>query len=343
MKKVILIILAVLVVVGLIFGFLIGGEFLNNNLDNTAAVTVEPGNGTIAIASELAEQNVIKYEKVFTAYAMAKGYNDKWVSGDFEIAPGMGYEEICKILTTPVRSDVKVVLIEGKQARQMAQTLEEAGICSADGFMAAVQTNDYDFEFLKDITNENPLEGYLFPDTYYFEKNTEPRVVVETLLKGFEQNMYKQEYIDRAAELGYTFHEMIILASVVQSESSGEDNQKLVAGVFHNRLNNEAFGMLQSCVTVEYALGIKKSILTYEDTQVDSPYNTYKYPGLPIGPISNPGVSALEATLWYTESDYYYFQSDKNGKMYYAATEAEHNAIKSEVQADWSSEVIEVY
>lgn len=342
-KKTILIICSVLLLIFGVFLIAISGDFLSNQLEDDTVVTVEPGNGTIAIAAELKEQGVIKHNKLFRVYAMIAGHNDDWVSGEFIIEPGMGYGKICKLLTTPIRSDVKVVLVEGKQARQMAKTLEEAGICSAEGFMEAVQTTDYDFEFLKGITNENPLEGYLFPDTYYFEKNTDPQTVVETMLRGFEQNMYKQEYIDRAEELGYTFHEMITLASVVQSESSGEENQKLVAGVFHNRLNSPNFTKLQSCVTVEYAMGVKKSIITYEDTQIDSPYNTYKYPGLPIGPISNPGVTALEATLWYAECDYYYFQSDKYGEMYFAETAAEHDAIKNEVQADWGSEVIEVY
>lgn len=326
-----------------VFFIVFGGELFSNQLeDNSVVVAVEPGDGTIAVASELAKNGVIKHENLFRVYTMISG-NSAWVSGDFEIEPGMGYKEICKLLTTPIRNDVKVVLVEGKQARQMAVTLEEAGICSADGFMEAVKTADYDFDFLKGIENPNPLEGYLFPDTYYFEKNTEPRVVVETLLKGFEKNMYKDEYVERAKDLGYTFHEIIILSSVVQSESSGETNQKDVAGVFHNRLNNPDFTKLQSCVTVEYAMGVKKSIITYQDTQIDSPYNTYLYPGLPIGPISNPGVTALEATLWPNEHNYYYFQSDENGKLYFAETVEEHDSIKSEVQADWHSEVIEVY
>ena len=343
-RKLFIGILAVVLLLAALFFIVFGGDFFSNQLkEESVTVTVEQGNGTIVIAGELNDLGVIKHEKAFTAYAMVTGHNGKWVSGDFEIAPGMGYAEICEKLTTPVRNDVRVVLVEGKQARQMAQTLEEAGICSAEGFMEAVESTDYDFAFLEGIDRENPLEGYLFPDTYYFEKDTDPRLVVETLLRGFEEHMYKEEYIDRAEELGYTFDEMIILSSVVQSESSGTENQKLVAGVFHNRLNSDTMAKLQSCVTVEYAIGVKKSIITYEDTQVDSPYNTYKYPGLPIGPISNPGVDALEATLWYTECDYFYFQSDQYGEMYFAATEEEHNAIKREVQADWHSEVIEVY
>lgn len=343
-RKVIIGILAVILFLCAAFFIIFGEDFFSNQLkDESVIVTVEPGNGSIAIAATLKDQGVIKHEKAFIVYSMVKGYDSKWVSGDFEIFPKMGYGEICELLTTPIRSDVCVVLVEGKQSRQYAETLEEAGICSAEGFMGAVQSTDYDFAFLDGIDRENPLEGYLFPDTYYFEKDTDPRVVVETLLRGFEENMYKDEYIARAEELGYSFDEMIILSSIVQSESSGTENQKLVAGVFHNRLNSDTMSKLQSCVTVEYAIGMKKSIITYEDTQVDSPYNTYKYPGLPIGPISNPGVEALEATLWYTECDYFYFQSDQYGKMYFAATEEEHNAIKQEVQAGWGSEVIEVY
>lgn len=345
MKKVLLIILGVILMGIAVFLLVFGSEIFSNTLedDASAVVAVEPGDGTIAIAAKLREQGVIEHEKLFRFYAMVTGHNESWVSGEFDIEAGMGFGDLCERLTTAIRSDVKVVLVEGKQARQMAQTLEDAGICSADAFMEAVRENDYDFEFLKGIDHENPLEGYLFPDTYYFEKDTDPRVVVETMLRGFEENMYKEEYIERAEELGYTFDEMIILASVVESESSGTENMKKVAGVFYNRLNSPDFPKLQSCVTVEYAMGVKKSIITYEDTQIDSPYNTYKYPGLPIGPISNPGIEALEATLYPAEHHYYYFQSDQYGNLYFAETVEEHDAIKSEVQADWDSEVIEVY
>lgn len=345
MKKLLLIVLAVILLGIAMFFIVFGGEIFSNTLEEgeTAVITVEAGDGTIAIGRDLKEQGVIAHEKLFRLYTIVTGHNGDWVSGEFTLEPGMGFGAICDLLTTAVRSDIKVVLVEGKQARQMAQTLEEAGICSADGFMEAVSRADYDFPFLKGIDHENPLEGYLFPDTYYFEKDTDPRIVVETMLRGFEENMYREEYIDRAEEMGYSFDEMIILASVVESESSGTENMKKVAGVFYNRLNNPDFPRLQSCVTVEYAMGVKKSIITYEDTQIDSPYNTYKYPGLPIGPISNPGIDALEATLYPAEHDYYYFQSDQYGNLYFAETVEEHDAIKSEVQADWDSEVIEVY
>ena len=120
-------------------------------------------------------------------------------------------------------------------------------------------------------------------------------------------------------------------------------NFELTKAVFLNRLTNPAYTKLQSCVTVEYAMGIKKSIISYQDTQFDSPYNTYMYPGLPVGPICCPGKDSVEATIHHADNNYYYFQSDQNGHLYFAETFEEHAAIQKEVQADWKGEVIENY
>lgn len=343
-RKIIVAVLAVILFAVIFFTAFFGHDFLAGALDKESTpVTVAAGDGTLAVAAELKEDGVLRHEKLFSLYAMASGYDGRWQAGTFEVEKGMGYEEICSLLVTPQLSGVRVTIPEGKQVRQMAKILEEKGICSAADFMEAANTHSFEYPFLAGIDHENPLEGYLFPDTYYFEPDTDPDEVLRTMLDSFEANLYLPEYIKAAEDLGYTFDEVIILASIVESEASSKEDREEVAGVFFNRLTNPSYTKLQSCVTVEYAMGVKKSIISYQDTQIDSPYNTYMYPGLPVGPICCPGLDSLEATLYHADNDYYYFQSDETGKLHFAETYEEHAAIQSEVQATWKGEVIEDY
>lgn len=307
------------------------------------AVNVPRGAGTIVVSEILLRDGIIAHPTAFQLYAGAKGYDEKWQYGTYNVKKGMGYRELCHLLTVPAQKSVKVVIPEGKQVRQIAKIFENKGICTAEDFLNAANTHKFDYPFLDGIHHENPLEGYLFPATYYFEKNTDPDEVINEMLGAFQKHLWKQEYIDRAEEMGYTFNEMIILASIVESEATTHEDRETVAGVFLNRLTNPDYTRLQSCVTVEYAMGVKKSIISLEDTKFDSPYNTYMYPGLPIGPICCPGEDSFRATLYHPDNDYYYFQSDRNGHLHFAKTFKEHAAIQKEVQKGWEGEVLENY
>lgn len=311
--------------------------------EESMEVTVADGDGTLAVAALLKGNGIVSHEKIFTCYAYGNGYDMAWQKGTFTIPENTGYEGLCTLLTTPQTAAVKVTIPEGKQIKQMADIFAAAGICSAEDFLNAANNDTFDYPFLAGIDHENPLEGYLFPDTYYFEENTAADDVINAMLANFEKKVYLDQYIDRAKELGYSFDDMIILASMVESEAAATEDRENVAGVFFNRLGNPNYTKLQSCVTVEYALGVKKSIISHTDTQYDSPYNTYLYPGLPIGPICCPGIDSLKATLYYADNDYYYFQSDEYGNLYFAETYGEHAAVQAKVQEDWKGEVIENY
>ncbi len=320
------------------------GDLKNGALaKDSVTLTIEVGDGTLTVAALLKEMGVIGHEKLFAYYAYGKGYDMLWQQGTFTVEKGTGYHDLCLLLTTPQLASIRVTIPEGKQVRQIAEIFAKAGVCSAAEFLTAANENTFDYPFLAGVDHENPLEGYLFPDTYYFEADTDPDQVINEMLSNFERKAYLQQYIDRAEELGYCFDDMIILASMVESEATTTADRKNVAGVFFNRLHNPNYTKLQSCVTVEYALGIKKSIISSADTRYDSPYNTYLYPGLPVGPICCPGIDALKATLYYAENDYYYFQSDEEGKLYFAETYGEHAAVQAKVQEDWQGEIIEDY
>lgn len=344
MKKLLIIITLLLLVFFAVIGVCIYLDYSGNSNDNDIiSVTVQPGDGTIAISKELKKTGLINMPHVFYLYCKCKKYDLRWQMGTYSIPSGTGYEDIAKTMTKASPSGVKITIPEGKQVRQIAKLLEENEICNSDSFLEAVDNHSYDYPFLVNINHPFRLEGYLYPDTYYFEKDSNPDDIIIAMLDNFNDNMYTDKFKNGADKLGLSFDGLIILSSIVESEAASEEDRKNVASVFLNRLNNPAYTKLQSCVTVEYALGIKKSIISHEDTQYDSPYNTYMYPGLPVGPICCPGKSTVEDVINHNENNYYYFQSDKNGKMYFAETFAEHSKIQKEVQANWKGELLEDY
>lgn len=297
-------------------------------------IEVPYGAGTETIADTLQKKGVIRNADLFRFTAKVMKKDTEWQYGTYKIKKGMGYQRIFSALTTPQTASIKITIPEGKQVKTIARLYQEAGICSKEDFLGALDKNLYSFDFLKAITTRNDLEGYLFPDTYYFEPNTDAKIVIETMLSRFEEKLYTEEYRNRCQSLGYSFDQMLTLASVVESEARLESDRKTIAGVFFNRLNNG--GKLQSCVTVEYAMGIKKNIISAKDTKFDSPYNTYLYAGLPIGPICCPSEMSFRATLWPKETNYYYFQSDAKGIIHFAETYEEHVAVQKDVQKDWA-------
>ena len=230
---------------------------------------------------------------------------------------------------------VTVTFPEGFTLVQIAERLEENKVCDASEFTALannisyIQTLGYTFTEL--ITNGEDrafyLEGYIFPDTYEFYKGESAERALRRFLDNTQLKL-TAEYRQRAEELGYTLDEIITLASIVQEESYTDDSVKNVASVLHNRLSSASFPKLQCDVTIHYIndyvtdskyLGGDKSVFAEK-------YNTYKCEGLPVGPISNPGLACIEAALYPAETDYYYFVTDKEWNYYYASTYQEHKA-----------------
>ena len=143
------------------------------------------------------------------------------------------------------------------------------------------------------------------------------------MLARFDE-VYHQAYRERAKALSMTDHELITLASIIEREAMGDADRELVAGVFHNRLKSTTYPYLESCATVQYILKERKPVLTVADTKIDSPYNTYRNPGLPSGPIASPGEAAIRAALYPAETDYLFFVLDSTGTHRFASTYAEH-------------------
>jgi len=241
--------------------------------------------------------------------------------------------------TLPPVQTVRVTFPEGFTVRQTALKLEENGVCSAKDFIDAVNSpalSDELWSFENKADRAYLLEGYIFPDTYDFYIGEDAQSVLKRFLNNFKSK-FSDELRLRAKELGYSTDEIVIIASIIQEEASVHTEMGKVSSVLHNRLKSNDFPGLQCDATISY---VNKYIKPYFDSaQTDryaSLYNTYKFKGLPAGPISNPGLQAIKAALYYEDTDYYYFVTDKSGKYYYAKTLKEHNqnCVKAGVVTD---------
>ncbi len=285
-------------------------------------VTVKDGEGVSEVVQILRQENIIKNPVIFRLISKLGGYDGNVQPGNLKIEDGMSYRDILELLITPNRSATKIVIPEGYEVRQIAETLCEAGIADWNNFYAALNNDEYGYRFLENLPErENKMEGYLFPATYEIPEGMSEHDIIDLMLSAFN-NQFKDEYYQRAEQMGMTVDQVITMASIIERETDSEAERPKVAGVFYNRL---IAGMkLQSCATVQYVLGERKPVLAIADTQIDSPYNTYKYAGFPLGPICCPGIACIEAALFPEDTDAYYFVQGNNGQHIFSRTYEEH-------------------
>lgn len=289
--------------------------------EETVLVTIPPGASTSSIATLLYDHNLIRDPLAFRLYARSQQLDQSLRAGEFLLSPGM---DVATVLNTLVSGSVVTypfTVPEGLTVVQVAELLAEQGLVDYDQFLALA----------RDPTNlpagvtpgpdvREPLEGYLFPDTYHIPRQYSEAEIITLMVQRFEQVMSPERQA-RAAELGLTVNEAITLASIIEREATSQDRTG-VASVFHNRL---AIDMkLDSCATINYVLDSPKLILTYADLETPSPYNTYLHTGLPPGPIANPGEAAIQAALYPDESDHFYFVVKADGGHAFAANYSDH-------------------
>ena len=287
-------------------------------------IEVAEGDGTSAVAQMLYEEDIIKHPIVFKIQSRLGGYDGHFQPGSATVSNGMSYSQILNMLITPNREATRITIPEGYEIKQIARKLDEAGIVGWQDFYAALNPQDYDYPFLQNLPQrDGVMEGYLFPATYEIPDEMSAHDIIDLMLSAFD-SQFTQEYYNRAYELGMTIDEVITMASVVEREAGNDEERAKVAGVFYNRRNS---GMkFQSCATVQYILGERKPVLSIADTRIDSPYNTYIYPGFPVGPICNPGIESIKAALYPEVTDAYYFVLGKNGEHIFSNTYEDHLA-----------------
>ena len=344
--KALLYIILVVVVSGLLSYYVI--VFANDMyafVKNSEEVEVTiPEYATVEeIADILGDAGVVKYPDLLVIYAKLKKIDKtyEFIAGDYTVNGMMNYDELFYAFVPHKSYEVvRITIPEGFTIEEMITLFTENGIGTREGFIDAINNYEFDFDFVKALDAEKKegrayrLEGYLYPDTYEFYKSSSEVTVIYKLLKRFDM-IFSDDFYQKAEEMGYTVDEIMTLASMIEKEARYAQDYETVSSVFHNRLKNANFPRLESDATIMYAIqirdGERKSSLTGEDLQFDTPYNSYMYDGLPPGPIANPGYEAITCALWPASTKYYYFVSDNYGNTYFSRTNAEHEAAKEKV------------
>jgi UPF0755 protein len=267
-----------------------------------------PKNASAKYIGKLLEDNKLILSKSIFRWAVYLTMTEK------KIKEG-NYDLYFSVTTLPIvyklvkgAEIVKVTIPEGFTVEQISQRLYSKGVISDP------------IEFITYVKSKN-LEGFLFPETYYFYKNQSVEEVVNKMVKEFYKK-YIPEFTQRAYELKMSTYQVVILASIIEKEAKSFEEKKLVSAVFHNRLKKG--WNLESCATVRYALKKFKEPLTYKDLEVKSKYNTYKYPGLPPSPICNPGLDSIKAALYPKETDDLFFFTPDNNTLVFSKYYKQH-------------------
>ena len=288
-----------------------------NNGAGEAIVEISKGDPVTVIADKLIDAGVIKSQTLFKLEARITGATMK--AGEFSIPRNLSTRDVIVYLAKGKALLHKVTIREGLTIPEIAQVLEQAGIVAAKEFETAVADLVLSNEW--NIPGDR-LEGYLFPETYNFPKGTSAEDVAREMVKTFYKQIATvapQEVLNDPKRL----HEVVTLASIIEKETGAEHERKTISAVFTNRLKKGM--LLQTDPTVIYALPKFDGNIRKKDLSYDSPYNTYKYPGLPPGPIASPGLGSLDAALHPTDEKYLYFVSKNNGEHYFSKTLVEHN------------------
>lgn len=307
--------------------------------DTEFAVEIPSNSGTEAIANILEQEGIIENPTLFRIVSKMKGADGTYIAGSHKLNPNMSYGDIIETLQEEAinpREFVNITFPEGIRLIDAAAKLEDAGVCDADEFIRAFNSTSFGFDFEKEVKSSAKkfykMEGYFFPDTYQFYLDEDPKNVVKKVFKNFD-NKVTPNHIGRMNDMDMTLDEVITLASIVQAEASRSSDMKLVASVFHNRLNNpDEYPLLQSDPTTNYVEEVIEPNLEIYSQSICDAYDTYKGGGLPPGPICNPGIEAIEAVLYPRETNYYYFCSDlETGEFFFAETLEEHeeNLVKA--------------
>lgn len=294
-------------------------------------IRIEKGENVVDIGTKLQDAGVISWRGYFIYYVWKEGLRHDLVAGEYRLSGRLTIPEIVETITkgVVVPQGVTVVFPEGWDSGKMADRLDANGL-PGRAFLGLVKHPEprwrEEFWFLKDLPPGASLEGFLFPDTYTFTFETSAETIVKRMLTNFNSRISDLMRSD-ASKRGKNFFDIVTLASIVENEVRSGTDRKLVADIFWRRLS---VGMpLQSDATVQYVLGEDKVQHSFDETRVDSPYNTYVNKGLPPGPISNPGLESLAATLYPTVNPYYYFLSDTTtGETVFSVTFDEHKINK---------------
>jgi len=287
-------------------------EVEKENLDGVVTIEQEVViKADMDYVSDLLEKNgLIEYPFLFKIFAAFTHADTELRAGTYKLNSDMDYSALLTNLghRSTAREEVTVTIPEGYTIDQIFELLEEKGVATVEELQDMAATHDYKFEWLVPLEiplgDYHRLEGFLFPDTYQFYVGHDPLYVINKMLQGFDKRIMPHMEAIQANET-YDLYDLVTIASLIEKETDGSD-QAVISSVIYNRLNsNVTLGKLQIDATLAYINGGK--VPTEADKEIDSPYNTYLYAGLPEGPIACPGMSALYAAMNPKETGYYYY------------------------------------
>ncbi len=301
----------------------------------TKIFTIEKGQTAKQIAANLEQEGLIKDRYAFFLYAVLSNKHGKMQAGEYLLSPQMSTSHIITLITSGETKKEKLTIIEGWDLRDIASYLENKGLGTKEDFYAITgkpageneSPTVASYDFLGDKPINLSLEGYLFPDTYYIDKSDTMKSIVDKMLKNFDDKL-TDDIKNEIKKQDKSVFEIITMASIIEKEVRTMEDKKIISGILWKRLKNNTM-RLQVDATILYAedkVGLK---IYTKDTQINSPYNTYRVDGLPLGPICSPGMDSILAAIYPTETKYWYYLSANDGTTIFSKTLEEHNTNKA--------------
>ncbi len=298
------------------FSSFIKTPFIPNAPEKT--ITLLPGQGLKTIAGRLEKEEIISNRLYFSLFAKLKKAGKKLQAGEYLLSASKSPEEILDILVKGRVKLYRITLPEGLTIREVGALVEKENFCSREQFTALCR---HPLLMAKLGISAPSLEGYLFPDTYFFPKQTACEDIIAAMTGRFN-TVFTENRKQRALELGFSVHEILTLASIIEKETGEASERPLISSVFHNRLKKNM--RLESDPTVIYGLENFDGNIRKIHLQTHTPYNTYQITGLPPGPIANPGALSLEAALYPATTPYLFFVSKNDSTHYFSESFEEH-------------------
>lgn len=342
--------------------------------DEVCALTAEEAVVTVSVREDssmseitdmLAEKGLIEYEWLFGLYCMISNAAEKIDPGTYELNTVYDYRALVygMVETGENRATETVTVPEGYELEDIFRMLEEKQVCDAASLKEAAANYEFDYWFLQGLPygDYRRLEGYLYPDTYEFYVDDNAENVLSKFLRNFDNKVTDEMREDllalneelrtmmmengftesEAAATELTFHDVVIVASLVEKETYSAAESGRIASVIYNRLCSKLYPCLNIDATIQYVLPERKDVLTNADKAVISPYNTYTNAGLPVGPIASPGMASLRAALYPMNTDYYFYATEPGGSHHFSETVYEHQAYLDLLMGKTAEEEVE--
>jgi len=317
--------LIAVILLGLLF---LAFSLLPAGKESTREIEIKEGTSLLSIATTLRNEKIIKSKGVFLALAFLTGKGKKLQAGWYELSPSLSPLRILDILAEGKGKKVRITIPEGWTIRDIGRRLEEANLVNSKEFISLATNAPLSLRMIVGAPSGN-LEGFLFPDTYFFPKGIKAEEILRTLLENF-----RRKVLDEVGESGVLpFYDTLKLASLVEWEAKHEEERKLIAGVLLNRLDK---GMKLECdATLQYILPEHKERISYKDLKIESPYNTYRVNGLPPTPICNPGLASIKAALSPQRTPYLFYVARPDGYHIFSPNFEEHLKAVEKARELW--------